>query len=395
MARMRPEVAIVGAGPAGAWAAYRLARAGAQVWLFDGSHPREKPCGGGITARALALVAPALEGAPLDAVSIAAAAFQMDGRAPVAVPLDAKGGPCPRLVVASRRAFDLALVEAAVTAGARLIPERVVDVAVDPQGVVLTTRHRAWRVPIVLGADGAASLVRRRVAAPFARRQLSLAAGWYVRGETARWIAIRFLPGWAGYLWSFPRPDHLAVGACAPADSSSPASLRALVREWMSQRGLASSGRAEQYAWPIPTLSPTDFDVERPAGERWMLLGDAAGLVDPITREGIFFALQSAEFAVAALGAPQGAGRRYATQLRDQIYPELRRAAQMARRFFSGAFLPLLMDALAASAQIRAIMADLVAGRQPYRSLKRRLLSTGDWRLAWHLLHLELAGRTR
>ena len=53
---MRAEIGIVGAGPAGAWAAYRLARAGARVAIIDGSHPREKPCGGGLTGRALDLI---------------------------------------------------------------------------------------------------------------------------------------------------------------------------------------------------------------------------------------------------------------------------------------------------------------------------------------------------
>src|SRR5262252_6291459 len=69
------DVAVVGAGPAGAWAAYRLARAGARVTIFDGSHPREKPCGGGVTGRALSLVREALNGSPLQSTTIRAARF--------------------------------------------------------------------------------------------------------------------------------------------------------------------------------------------------------------------------------------------------------------------------------------------------------------------------------
>ena len=69
------DVAIVGAGPAGAWTAFLLARAGARVALFDGSHPREKPCGGGVTGRALALVQPALARAVLHGVRVEAARF--------------------------------------------------------------------------------------------------------------------------------------------------------------------------------------------------------------------------------------------------------------------------------------------------------------------------------
>src|SRR5437868_14500317 len=69
------EIAIVGAGPAGAWAAYALARRGARVTLFDGSHPREKPCGGGVTGRALALVADAVDASSFPKTAIRSARF--------------------------------------------------------------------------------------------------------------------------------------------------------------------------------------------------------------------------------------------------------------------------------------------------------------------------------
>src|SRR5580765_7201073 len=69
------DVAIVGAGPAGAWTAHLLARRGARVLLVDPSHPREKPCGGGVTARALRLVADAVDGGRLPAVTIRSARF--------------------------------------------------------------------------------------------------------------------------------------------------------------------------------------------------------------------------------------------------------------------------------------------------------------------------------
>src|SRR6185436_3735025 len=72
---MSPDVAVIGAGPAGAWAAYHLARRGARVTIFDPSHPREKPCGGGVTGRALALVADAIADTSLPASTIRRARF--------------------------------------------------------------------------------------------------------------------------------------------------------------------------------------------------------------------------------------------------------------------------------------------------------------------------------
>ena len=106
-----------------------------------------------------------------------------------------------------------------------------------------------------------------------------------------------------------------------------------------------------------------------------------AGLVDPITREGIFFALQSAEFAVGRHRAIAPA-RLCRRACRTQIVPELAEAARLKAGFFRPELNALVMDALEDSAPIRRIMADLVAGVQPYRTLKWRLLQTLELTLA-------------
>jgi flavin-dependent dehydrogenase len=103
----RFDVAIVGAGPAGCRAAWRMARAGARVAMLDASHPREKPCGGGVTGRALDVVRDAIDCVPIDAVSIRAAAFEHGSRR-VQVAFDEGLSGSPELVVASRARFDTA-----------------------------------------------------------------------------------------------------------------------------------------------------------------------------------------------------------------------------------------------------------------------------------------------
>lgn len=106
-----------------------------------------------------------------------------------------------------------------------------------------------------------------------------------------------------------------------------------------------------------------------------MLLGDAAGLVDPITREGIFFALRSGLLAARALQSSRPAGA-YASAVRDELHGELRRAARLKAGFYRPRFTRLLVDALGESRAVRGVMVDLIAGRQPYAGLKRRLLGT-------------------
>ncbi|MBP1635200.1 MAG: geranylgeranyl reductase [Acidobacteria bacterium] len=385
-------IAIVGAGPAGSLAAWHLARRGAPVLLFDPSHPREKPCGGGLTGRALALAAEAIDPAALEGVPVAAARFGSGdfARGPAAEFEVAAPGASPLLIV-SRRAFDGALLEAACRGGATHVPERVRDVETSAAGVVVRTDRGAHEAQWVLGADGSNSLVRKRLLGGFRRNQLSLATGVYAHGLSSRTVIVHTVADPPGYIWSFPRPDHLAVGICAPADRETPARLRAVLERWLAV-AIRPGAALEPYSWPIPSLAYRDFAGTAPAGPRWMLLGDAAGLVDPLTREGIFFALESGRLAAEALlgsGEPAAA---YSEGVRRRIYPELARAAALKARFFSSTFADLLVDGLSRSAAIRRVMVDLIAGRQPYRTLRRRLLATFEVRLAWQLAKLQVRG---
>jgi flavin-dependent dehydrogenase len=344
-----------------------------------------------VTRRALEIAAPALTRA-LDAVPVERAEFSDPRTRPAVVGLrDVAPGGAASLVVTDRRSFDEALLLSAVDAGARHVPSRVTDVEVTRAGALVRTRADAWPARFIVGADGANSLVRRRVSSPFRRDQLSIAAGIFAHGATSRTIHVRFVASPSGYIWSFPRRTHLAIGICARADESTTEQLRAILRDWLAETGIADGARLEAYGWPIPSLGPADFAAQRAAGDGWLLVGDAAGLVDPITREGIYFALESGGFAAEALCGSGDPARVYEDRLREQVYPELVRAARLQRGFFRGGFTRLLVDALADSAPVRRVMADLVAGEQPYRTLKRRLLATFEVGLAWRLLRLELA----
>jgi hypothetical protein len=230
----------------------------------------------------------------------------------------------------------------------------------------------------LLGADGAASLVRRQVFRPFARADLSIATGCFVRNRSSRDIVVAFgtIPGLPVVVLA---TDHLAVGACAQADqTTSPALLRTVTR-WVARRGSRCHGRAVR--WPIPSLQAT-LATEQVAGDRWMLLGDAAGMVGP-SREGIYFALRSGDLAADALIADRDPPASRDPSHGDTPGTDVRGSAQ-------GAILssPIHESARGCSRhepRIGAVMTDLVAGRQPYHNLRRRLLQTLDFRLMLEL----------
>ncbi len=224
---------------------------------------------------------------------------------------------------------------------------------------------------------------------PFPRADLSIASGYFVYGHSSTDIVVDFEDDPPGYLWSFPRRDHLAIGVCAQADVSSSPVLTRHVMRWID-RHVGGHAHVERYSWPIPSLSPEALARERPAGQRWMLVGDAAGLVDPITREGIFFALRSADFAADAILSQPDAARQFTSRVRTEIHGELLRAARLKARFFRPHFVDLLVSALSRSGRVRGVMADLVSGQQTYEGLRRRLLKTLEWRLMLELFGFNL-----
>jgi flavin-dependent dehydrogenase len=287
----------------------------------------------------------------------------------------------PSLVVAARRDLDGALLDSAVEAGATHVPLRAVDIVSEPPGWRIETRSGAIHCRWLLGADGPGSLVRRRVFRPFARADLSIASGYFVQATGAPTVTIAFEHAPAGYLWSFPRPDHLAVGVCAQADESTSSALESAARAWIGRK-FGPTVPLERYSWPIPSLSAAAIDREVPAGRGWLLLGDAAGLVDPITGEGLYYAIRSADLAARAILEEVGITERiaaYRRMLRRDFAADLEFGSRLAKRVFQGRFLfgavpARMVQFTRRSPRFSALMRDLFSGKQPYIGLKQRLL---------------------
>ena len=352
----------MGAGPAGSLLAWRLASRGGSVTLFDASHPREKPCGGGLTAKALSLLPEAPADDPLPARRVDRCVFE-SGRGE-RVDLDLTRP----VAIASRSDLDAWLLRRATGAGAAHVAERVIEV--DANGG-LRTSARAASYDVVVGADGAGSLVRRTFVGAVPPARLTMAAGWFATGASE--MTVRFLPGLAGYLWLFPRLDHVGVGICAPLAAQPTRDLLARLRREAARSFPAlADEEAETYAHTIPSPSTDPASLREIAGARWALVGDAAALADPITGEGIYYALRSALVLAEALEA--GGPERYPERLLEDFGHELLRAAALHRRFYADGFTGRMLAFASRSAAIRTVLGDLVLGDQGYAGLKHRLL---------------------
>jgi geranylgeranyl reductase family protein len=403
------DLLIVGAGPAGSFAAERLARGGVRVALFDGRPAGEaKACGGGVTSKALKAWPHLLEamGRTVEEVEMYSPAGTR-----VRLKLDAP------FAIYSRAAFDSYLRDRAIQAGAHVISQRV-SVAIDKeQKEIWTARARngeSWRGRVLVAADGANSPIARRLAGALPNAEMEVAFGYRAplpKGTDAPTV-IAFLPGWVGYAWAFPRLDHISFGIATSQDAFKHRSLDALLWEfmigyyriredaraplWSSQAKGTSEDKLREseierklrasvntYAARIPGLAPETWNTRRVGAETWALLGDAAGFADPVTGEGIYYALRSAElFAEAFL---EGDAAAYEERWRADFGRELRRASAMRRRFygeFLGApFTDRMIDFARLHPGIRRTLRELVAGDQGYVNLKRALARSALWPL--------------
>jgi flavin-dependent dehydrogenase len=203
------------------------------------------------------------------------------------------------------------------------------------------------------------------------------ALGYYVQGHREG-IDIQFLPELEGYIWVFPRCGHLSVGICGKGEPA--ASLRRRLDDYMAQRGI-STKNAPFYSHLLPCLNTPAWKSNRVSGDGWLAVGDAAGLVDPITGEGLYYAIRSADLAAQSIlsGAIDNLGTAYRRTLRRDFAGDLEFGSRLAQRIFHGSFMfgripARIVQFTRRSPKFKAIVQDLFAGTQPYVGLKNRLM---------------------
>ena len=361
-------IAIVGGGPAGAFAAELLAAGGRDVLLFDEKLAWEKPCGGGLTHKAL-IQYPFLGEARAQSkfivncelVSPAGRRARFELRHPLAI--------------FSRLALNGLLLERALRSGVRLRKDRVIRISGAAGDWHLTTPNADYRAGQLVLAAGARNSFRSQFLSAITPDDLMVTAGYFIPGQSSL-VQIQFLKEIAGYIWVFPRPDHVSAGIAAKMGETSTADLRRRLEQWLSENDF-SLDNANFYSHILPAFRAQTLDQMEVCGDGWTMIGDSAGLVDPITGEGLFYALRSAELCAEALLAEQPT--QYRERLEEEILPELKLAARISQRFYTGqifgeSVLERMISLTQQSESIRDLMSDLFAGIQGYRDLRSRLL---------------------
>jgi len=330
------DVVVVGAGPAGSSAARGAAESGARVLLLEKAElPRYKTCGGGLIGYSRRSLPPGFEipvRQRIDAIS-----FTINGER-LRTKRDRAGD---LLALVNRAEFDLALAKAAVDAGAVLRTGcTVTGVEQDASGRAVVTLADGGRIAAgaVVGADGSASRVARYVGVRCDQVDLGLEAEIQVPQAVADEWAHRVLVDWGplpgSYGWVFPKGDVLTVGVISARGEGE--ATRTYYRDFIERLGLA------QY----PTISDSGHltrcrEADSPLSKgRVLVAGDAAGLLEPWTREGISFALRSG--ALAGKSAAELAGVKdkevegdagYAAAVDELLGVEMRAGSAMLKLF--------------------------------------------------------------
>jgi flavin-dependent dehydrogenase len=204
------------------------------------------------------------------------------------------------------------------------------------------------------------------------------ALGYYVPSKQDH-IDIQFLANLEGYIWVFPRCGHLSVGICGKGEPAQ--SLRARLERYMDEKGISYKDAAF-YGHMLPSLERSGWQKNRVAGEGWLAVGDAGGLVDPITGEGLYYAMRSGDLASqVVLNESQSIAEKaqaYCNLLRRDFASDLEFGATLAKRVFLGRFLFSTVPArmvgfVRRSPRFQALIEDLFSGTQPYLELKARL----------------------
>jgi geranylgeranyl reductase family protein len=365
-------VAVLGGGPAGAFAAERLARAGLKATVFDEKLAWEKPCGGGLTYKAYHEYPFLMDNPwPKKLVHETVIGAPKSGEAKMAL--------AHPLVIYSRFDLNAMLLERAERAGAAIEKTRVLEIERLGRGWRLRTKHGIAEADFCIVATGARNPLRD-VGTQWSAADTMTALGYYVPASRER-IDIQFLPKLEGYIWVFPRCGHLSVGICGKGETAQ--SLRARLEAYMQERGLSRQG-STFYSHMLPSLESTAWRRNRVSGDGWLAVGDAAGLVDPITGEGLYYAMRSGDLASGMViddaHGPIEKASGYRVLLAREFAHDLEFAAMLAKRVFLGRFgfstVPQRMVRfMQRSPRFRELMQDLFAGTQPYLDLRSRLLS--------------------
>lgn len=375
----RWDVLIIGGGPAGATAAVTLARQGVRTALLDKARfPRPKLCGGLLTRKTMRLLervhglipAQGLEQGVLDHAASGYQVFQRNRM--LFQSLD--GYP---FHFVRRHIFDAHLLQQAAAAGVDVRENCEVEDVAPEEGRLLTRQGRTLAADWILAADGVSSVARKRcgVDARAWKHNMAMAMEIHlpISGMPDPPLRPRVYTGYlgGGYCWSFPNRNQAVIGACELLRSHTP--LKRRFKDFL--QGLQLDLR--DLPQPRAHLLPYGNYLPHPAQGRVLLAGDAAGMVEPLFGEGIYYALRTGELAAQAIlehaaQGPEAVEQRYVSAVNSEILPEFRWSKVMRNLLYYSRKLNAIAPIKSLSVDGGRRILDIIHGERSFRLFGKR-----------------------
>jgi geranylgeranyl reductase family protein len=362
------DVTIVGAGPAGATLAYELAKRGIATLLLEKEKlPRHKCCAGAVTSKAAGLLDFDISEVAEDTVHEVSFTFNL-------------GSPYlgqhsqPLMQTVMRNIFDHFLAKKAQQLGAVLMDgQKVTQVQVNGDWVEISTADKVSHSRIVVGADGTHSVVARDLGMGGSMEYFIGMESEIVipEKELAKWksraqVDLGCIPG--GYGWVFPKRNRLSIGIGCQASKAR--DLRGHHRKFLDSLNVGSYAISSSCSHLIPTCTKGSLIWQ----DKAVLLGDAAGLCDPLTGEGVYYAILSAQLAAPVIESSLERGkvelRDYQQIVEKKIISELKIARRLSR--FFGRFPHLAFGMLSQNEEVWKAIRDLMLGETNYADIRGR-----------------------
>lgn len=361
------NIAVIGGGPAGTMVAHHLGKAGVACTLFEKNGAWEKPCGGGVPPKVRELVPEvAAYTGPYNEVTLGE--FISPKGKPVL--LDTKN---PMWIVARKDLGKYLLDLAGSHKSVSVKKLAVKKVSRDKTGFLVHTSLGAQRFDIVVGADGCRSKVRPETIGPIPKQYICMCVGWFVESQGDTKATTLFLPA-PGYIWAFPRKDHICIGGGA-SDPRLCMKLyvKQFIKDFYPDRKLLS-----KWAAPIPFYRDLKLYDQPACGENWALVGDAAGHVDAVTGEGILYALLGGRFCAEAIIS--GRLPDYDQRWRSAFGDQLKKAADVSARFYKPEMMDKVFRLAQGSPTMRALLVEIMADQPTYMETGKKF-SKLSWKI--------------
>jgi len=358
------KVGIIGAGIGGSYLSYRLSKEGVDTIVFDFRAPHEKICGGGVSYKTIERF-PIISELPIPRKEIWKSTLISPKDRMVKVKLEKP------LTIFNRRDLDYSLLKKAMRFGAHFRKEKVQSFAREGNSWRIFTNTGDYKAEILIGADGALSRTRRKLNAVSTKEDAFFALECFLKVKRDV-VIFKFFPDIQGYLWAFPRINNLAVGIVSNyCRKTNVKDIEKRLLHFIERYYPEQTQKISVQGAYTPLFCADDSKNIRICDNNWALIGDAATFVDPVSGEGIYYAIHSAEILSQCILENELA--LYQPLCMKHFGQNLIKALQGLKYFYQPEFIEVMVQMAKESLSVRRIISDMMSGSLNYLSWKEAL----------------------